>query len=129
MRRLPLSVHHCSRSSVARVFCRYDEVDIGFGGGAVGAEVHDGLDGAALALEPRLQCFGRDDVDDLVPGEIAPAFILAQPVDHDHRGAALRQLRHDVRADEAGAAGDDVHGLRREVGRPGSARAAARACG
>src|SRR3546814_13117804 len=71
--------------------------------------MEDGLDRAAVAVEPGGQDSRVDDLDDGVLGDIAPLLALPQPVADDHPGAPVAESGHEVGTDEAGSAGDQAH--------------------
>lgn len=74
--------------------------------------MNHGLGSAGAILEIGEQAFGRHDLGDLVLGEVAPLVVALEVIaDHDLVRAARAQGSGDVRADEAGPAGDDDHGL------------------
>ncbi len=65
----------------------------------------------ALGGEEVFERFGCDEGRELALAEIAPFLVAAEPVADDDVGqASLFQRRDQVRADEAGAAGDEDHG-------------------
>ena len=78
------------------------------GGGGIGAHMDHRFEG--LAGQPGGEFLGRDDIGELALAQVLPFIALAQQVT-DHHGAAAGRIerRHDVAADEAGAAGDENH--------------------
>jgi hypothetical protein len=70
----------------------------------------DRLDLAGLVGEEPVERFLRDEGGKLALGEVASFLVAAEPVaDDDLAAAALLEPGDQVRADEAGAAGDDDH--------------------
>ena len=78
------------------------------GGGGIGAQMDHRFKG--FAGQPGGEFLGRDDIGDLALAQVLPFAALAQQVT-DHHGAAagLIECRHDIAANEAGAAGDEDH--------------------
>ena len=66
---------------------------------------------AARAIDQEAhQIVGRNDVGDLVFGDIAPLVTVAEPVGNDNsRHLALVEGGDQIRAYETGTAGDDDH--------------------
>ena len=72
----------------------------------------DRVEPARLRGEEVFQRLGRDERRELALAEIAPFLVGAEPVADDNVGQApLFQRRDEVRADEAGTAGNEDHGL------------------
>ena len=67
--------------------------------------MHDRL--KLAAVEPAQEIGRRHEVGDLAIGEIAPLAVAAEHVVDDNVGATgLVEVRHDIRSDEPGPAGD-----------------------
>ena len=83
---------------------------VGLGRGRHRPHVHDRLDVARPLVEEGQELLGRDRLGDAGFLEVAPLLARAHAVAHDDLAAAPGHERgDDVRADEAGAAGDDDH--------------------
>ena len=77
-----------------------DEIAVGRGGRGDGAEMHDGVELAAV--EPAHEVRRRHEIGELAGGEIAPFAVAAEAVIDDDVGARrLVEARHHVRSDEA----------------------------
>ena len=62
------------------------------------------------ALEPVHQFARRHEIGELALGEISPLAVMAEEIANDDIGAAgFVERRHDIRSDEARAAGDKKH--------------------
>jgi hypothetical protein len=72
--------------------------------------MEDDADLAPMPLEEVEQRFRRQQRREPALAEVAPLVVAAEPVaDDEIRLAALLERRNQIRADEAGAAGDDDH--------------------
>ena len=62
-----------------------------------------------MTVQEIVEIFGADQPRRGVMRQVAPLAAVAQPIDHDRLVAARHQGRMEIRADEAGAAGDHDH--------------------
>ena len=108
------AVHHSNRRSDSRKLFSMMAIAVGRSGGGDGAEVHDGVELAAV--EPAQQIGRRHEFGELAAGEIAPFAVAAEHIVDGNVGAAgLVEARDHIRSDEAGPAGDQQH-RRRKTG-------------
>ena len=85
-------------------------VGVWLGGGGDGTHVDDRLDVAPAFLKPVEHVLGGNEVADWVAGQVAPLAEvgLAQAIaDHHVQAPVFGEAGDDVRADEAGTAGDE----------------------